>query len=264
VASQDIGPLGPKDGPPVAFDWPWYYHVPMLPLWLLLLLLLIVPKTNRKGQAWLILIPLCMVILVWRMPMRLLSVSDGAMETTGFFIETLALAWTMVWLAADWLAGHLRRMALLRIAAVMTLACLLSYVCYYSCYDDILNPILGFGFNIVILPLSLLWSSYGCRKIYSRGRFHFQLLLRMIVLFMLFILTFMLVLVILQYQEPEDLMNELLGMIYASLLFAVILYLLNLPFLILAHKSPFYHDRFVDLFHIEKKPVELNVPIEDG
>ena len=62
VASQDIGPLGAKDGSPVTFPWRWYYSVPTLPLWALIVLLLVVPKANRHRQAWLILIPLGVVL----------------------------------------------------------------------------------------------------------------------------------------------------------------------------------------------------------
>ena len=36
-------------------QWRWYCNVPSLPLWVLLLLLIVVPKHNRHRQAWLIL-----------------------------------------------------------------------------------------------------------------------------------------------------------------------------------------------------------------
>ena len=99
VPSQDLGQLGPRDGPPVVFHWRWWYHVPSLPLWAILLLLLVVPKANRHRQAWLILIPLGLVLLVWRMPATLFSLPDGATETMGFFVVSLVMAWTMVWLS---------------------------------------------------------------------------------------------------------------------------------------------------------------------
>ena len=52
VASQDIGPLGPKDGPPAIFHWHWYYSFPTLPCWAILLVLLLAPKTiviSKRG-----------------------------------------------------------------------------------------------------------------------------------------------------------------------------------------------------------------------
>ena len=45
------------------------------------------PKANRDRQTWLILIPLGVVLLAWRMPTRLLSMPDGITETPGFFIQ---------------------------------------------------------------------------------------------------------------------------------------------------------------------------------
>ena len=96
VASHEIGGFGTSISQPVVVHWRWYYHVPTLPLWGLIALLLLVPKTNRRREAWLILVPLGLVLLVWRMPLALLGVADGSTEMTGFFVVTGAMAWSVV------------------------------------------------------------------------------------------------------------------------------------------------------------------------
>ena len=63
MASHEIGGFGTSISQPVVFHWRWYYHLPTLPLWGLIALLLLVPKANSPREAWLILVPLGLVLL---------------------------------------------------------------------------------------------------------------------------------------------------------------------------------------------------------
>ena len=258
MASQNLGQLGPTDGPPVLFDWRWYYSVPMLPLWALILLLLVGPKANRHRQAWLILLPLGVIFLVWRMAAILFSLPDGSTEPAGFFVELLAVAWSAVWLAGHWLGGRSRKVAFFFIIATMTAICLLSYWCHYADTDGLVASLIGFDVVAVVLPLAMLWTSYSCRKNYTPGRFRVRLLMRMIVSLMALELSYMVILLLVCRSGPGNLAilaPMLLTMLIVSLVCAGILYLLNLPFLELAFRSSFYGDRFESMFHIEKDRV---------
>jgi len=261
VASQDIGQLGPKDGSPVAFHWRWYYSVPTLPLWALIVLLLVVPKANRHRQAWLILVPLGVVLLVWRMPMALFSMPDGPTETIGFFVGSVAMAWSTVWLVGHWLGGRSRKVAFFLILAAMTAIGLLSYWCHYADTDGLVLSMIGFDLVAVVLPLAMLWTSYSCRKNCTPGRFRGRLLVRMMVPLMVLMLSYVPASMLVRFPGPGNLAilaPMLLTMLIASLVCAGILYLLNLPFLELAFRSSFYADRFERIFHIEKDRVEFN------
>ena len=56
-----------------------------------MLLVLIVPTVDRHWQAWLIFLPLGLVLLIWRMPLMLLGQSDESTEKLGDFVVAMAM-----------------------------------------------------------------------------------------------------------------------------------------------------------------------------
>ena len=92
MATQDIGPLGLRESEPVLFQWSWLYSFPTLPLWAIFLLLFAL-KANRHPRAWLILLPMGLVMLVWQVSVSLFSVQDSTAEWIGFLVEWGVLAW---------------------------------------------------------------------------------------------------------------------------------------------------------------------------
>jgi hypothetical protein len=259
VASQpDLGPLGPKEGRPTTFAWRWYYSLPMLPLWALIAVLLVAVRANRHPPAWLILIPLGEVVLVWQMLMTLLGVSDEAAEMLRFFVESLAIAWTAVWLVGHWLAGRSRRVAMLLMMVAMTVVGLLSTGCYHAGITGHLDSVLGFDLIAMILPLAMLWTSYSCGRNFTRARFRGRLFVRMAVPLVALASCYV---VVLGGMLSGDIAH---GSILAAMLlimafvYAGLLYLLNWPFLELAFRSSFYEDRFQRLFHIETGEPAVN------
>ncbi len=256
MASQDLGQLGPKDGSPVLFHWRWYYHEPALPLWALIVLLLLVPKANRHRQAWLILIPLVLVLVVWRMPTRLLSMSDGSTETLGFFVVSGALAWTMVWLLGHRLASRSRIVTFFLTAGVMLAIGLLSYYCQFEDSNDFLPLAIIFSVCVAILLLAMMITSSFCRKKYSPRRFLAWLIVWNGVVTFTLMMSYGALMMLVQ-PRLRDLLAFMLVAVPVTLLLAGILYLVNLPFLILAFKSPFYRERFESMFLVKKTGAEL-------
>lgn len=262
VPSQDLGKLGPKEGTPVMFYWRWWYHVPTLPLWAIMLLLLVGLKANRHRQAWLILIPLGLVLVVWRMPAILLSVSDGTTESLGFFVVTGTMAWTMVWLLGHWLGGRHRNVTLLLAFATMLAVGLLSFLSYYSHFGELeglASSSITYGLCVLILLAAMTHTGYLCRKRFSPRRFLGWLIVSDILVAMGVLLSFAVfgVLVMMlnrpgPHFQVEQLVIPVIVAGVGSVFLGGILYLLNLPFLVLAFRCPFYRERFEKFFGIEK------------
>ena len=229
------------------FHWRWYYHVPALPLWALIVLLLVVPKANRHRQAWLILIPLVLVLVVWRMPARLLSMSDGSAETLGFFVVSGALAWTVVWLLAHRLATRSRIVTFFLIAGVMLAIGLLSYYCHFEDGDGFLPLSIIFGACVAIFLLAMMITGSFCRKKYSPRRFLAWLIVWNGVVTFTLMMSYGALMMIVE-AELRHIGEFMLVAVLVTLFLASILYLINLPFLILAFKSPFYRERFESMF----------------
>ena len=119
VASQDIGDLGTRESSSAVVHWRWYYHFPSLGLWAVLVALLVLVKANRRGQAWLILLPVLVVALGGSMLARLLSLPPEDAELFGGVLVALAASWAAIWLLAPWLAGRSVAAALLLAMATM-------------------------------------------------------------------------------------------------------------------------------------------------
>jgi hypothetical protein len=252
VASQDLGELGRRESAPVLFHWRWYYHVPALPLWAMVLLLLVVPKANRHRQAWLIFIPLGLVLMVWRMPATLFSMPDGATETLGALLVSGTMAWSMVWLLGHWLGTGSRVFTTVLAWGVMFGIGLLAYRCYFADNDFLVPYVVLYGFGVALLLLAMMLAAYFCRRKLSLGRFVAWLLLSNGVVIAGFLLLYG---SLMMFLEPG-----LLGMVaFAIIVMPVtpfvtgVLYLPNLPFLVLAFKCPFYRQRFDKLFRIETR-----------
>jgi hypothetical protein len=57
VPSADLGEMGPQQGQAVSFNWKWYYSALWLAIWLVVILAMVVPKTNRNIRILLIFVP---------------------------------------------------------------------------------------------------------------------------------------------------------------------------------------------------------------
>jgi hypothetical protein len=248
VASQPLGELGSSESEPVCFEWRWHYHVPSLPLWGLIGLLLVVPKANRRLQAWLILLPLGLVLLVWRMPLALLGAQPAsAEEIISFFVVSLAMGWSAVWLLGHWLGVRSRLLTLLLILAVMGPTGVLSYCCLIEDSTYLTPLVIYFGLSSCTLALAMLLTGWCCRRSCSLLRFLLWLAVWLGVCAL--VLVFGLLLVAAAFGGPKSLL-EFLGVFGGmSAFLAVTLYLLDLPFLILAFNNPFYRQRLRQLFH---------------
>jgi hypothetical protein len=89
VATQELGSLGRAEGTPVLLEWQWYYNVPGLPVWIVLLLVVVVPRHNRHWQAWLILVLPLLAAAFSLLIETLIPESD----VFGQFVTALAIAW---------------------------------------------------------------------------------------------------------------------------------------------------------------------------
>ncbi len=169
--SHDLGPLGAEQGEPVVFQWRWYDNAPMLPLWLGLALMLVVPRQNRNWQAWTILVlPLGAAVL------QLLFFLPGLGQSAGFdsfvqFTVTLAIAWSAVWLLVPYLATRTRTAGFFSSLAVMLAAGLVAYLGYFGAWvsGEHLTIIFLWCIACVALVGGILRSGASCRADYRPG-----------------------------------------------------------------------------------------------
>jgi hypothetical protein len=98
VTSSDLGPLGFKDGSPVAFTWVLPSIAPLLLPWLVILGLLAL-KPNRRPAAWLIWLPLTAVMALTLLPPIMPASASFLLDA----IAALAFGLAAVWLLSNYL-----------------------------------------------------------------------------------------------------------------------------------------------------------------
>lgn len=259
VASQEIGELGAHDSSPAAFEWRWYYHVPSIGVWGVLVALLVLVRANRRAQAWLIWLPVLAVALAWSMLSRLLFLSPDAAEPFGDFLTTLAASWAAAWLLAPWLAPrHFLAGVFLAVVAMV----IVGGVYYLSVYDfrSLDEPVALSVLHVagaLSLVVATVLAASRCRQAYRPRRFLAWLLLWMLVIPMVCTPLVALVTVGSTLFWSEGLlevvsmaMTMLVGSAIGGAVLGVSLYLLNLPFVALATRNEFYRARFLDVLRL--------------
>lgn len=230
-----------------------------MPAWLLIALLIVESKENRHRQAWLIFVPVAVVALVVRMSTRLLAVPDDAAEWFGIAVMSCALAWAAVWLAGHRLAG---RHGFIRFIAALVLMLAVGGLSIVSQLgldntDDLLSVSIAHGVSSVVLLVGMMRSGRSLRGDFRRWKFMRRLFSTMAVIALLpAVVTTALWTILGGF--GRFLLVALVPMSIMGIAAALMLYLLNLPFMLLAFNSPFYAARFHELF-CPKKPAAKDV-----
>ncbi len=236
------------------FQWHWYYNVPGLPLWTLLLLLALVPKHNRSGQAWLILLlPLALVVF-WLLVLVMIP-DSSQLEMFGQFLTAVGIAWASVWLMGPWLRRADRVRTFFVACGTIVAVGVVAYVGHFGFWasSDITGPLSGF-WVICLVPLIAATALTGwC----SRGNCRPLLLLFWPMLWIplvcgLCTAIYLVAMIVLEggvgFSFLEDLLFMVLQGLMASVVISGVLYVLNLPVALLCMFTPCYRERYREGF----------------
>ncbi len=190
----------------------------------------------------------------------LFGVPDDFTAKTGVLVVSVAMTWTMVWLLGHWLTSRHRSVTFFLMLGLMLAIPLVSYYCHFK--DTDWYPPITCSLGVLILLLVTTFNSHFCRKRCTLLRFLGWLVLWTGLAAFLVTLAFAVVFIF-----TMRVMNwvECLVAISAAgtLELGGTVYLLNLPFLVLAFKSPFYRKRFESIFGIapiSRSDVESQTP----
>ena len=260
VAYQELGEMGNAQGTATVIHWRWYYHVPTLALWVLILLLLVLVRGNHKFQAWLILLPPLAVAVVWRMIARLLSLPPDMAEPVGDALVSLAAAWAIVWLTGHWFAGRSRTAAYFSALGVMLVVGGLCHFCAngIGTGEDVAIWLMLYGTGAFVLSLATTLSGLCCRGEYRPGRFMAWLLLWTFLASLVSLPLFAAIASVFMVDEIAEPAFVIVAMLLSCVIIGPILggtvYVLNLPFMLLATRSPFFRERFRQFFQMTQEP----------
>jgi len=254
-SSEDIGSLGIKEGTATLYSWKWYHSMPALGLWIVLALVILLVRDNRDPHVLLIFIPIFLIRLLWSRFQPILGAPSDVLAVLGMLVDAFVVGMAVLWLLAYKLGNRNRFISLL-LALVVLVA--VSVVVVVSSQAWSSRAALGLlviqALGIATMLLVFVLAGWHCRKRYGPWRFMLWLALWTMVISIVAFLTFFLIAV--GPSGPvEELIRQIPGVLLVGLIFAICVYMLNLPFMILAFVTPFFRERFYAYFHLKSMPI---------
>jgi hypothetical protein len=260
----NLGGLGAKEGAPVGYHWTIPSIIPSLLPWLAVLLLLLV-KSNRCGQAWWIWVPLGCVTAVE----QLLQPAFGFIpsETIGMFLDivfSLAFGVAAVWLLAPQLARSHRLLTFLCIVPTLGVFSLFSFLVRQDWTVEgaslALAMLVPLAIGVFVVAVAILLAGLACRGRYHPLRLYLWFFLSMLVLWLVIAAPFFLIALIVSGGRIAWSEFFIPVLAVATVNFATLLL-----FLILSSASPFFRERLKALLHVKSEaPPPLNAPLPDA
>lgn len=246
--SQDLGEIGSTESSIIEFTWHWYYALPVLIPWAILALSLVLPKANRDANSWQILIPIVNVYVLWRVILWLLPetlLPSSSSQQLDIFIVTLSLAFAVLWLLTGQQKpqhGLARTIKALAILGIMTIV---SITCFTGSIDQ--EAILS-GLILLFMELSFILSMVTvrrrCKGLYRPVVWTLSLIPFTLLYGIMSTLAFYTIVLLVLSSSMAGLTQVLIAGFIVGIAFGLILYVINLPFLLLSLISPFYRPRF--------------------
>ena len=255
----DLGGLGAKEGAPVNYHWTVPSIIPSLLPWLAVLLLLLV-KSNRCGQAWWIWVPLGCVAAVG----QLLQPAFGFIpsETAAMFLDlvsSLAIGVAAVWLLAPQLARSHR---------LLTFLCLVPTLGIFSLFSFLMKQDWGGGgtavalamlvplaIGVFVVAVAILLAGLACRGRYRPWGLYLWIFLSLLALWLVILTPFFAFAMIvsggqLPWQEFFVVVLVLTAAGFGTLL----------PFLVLSSANSLFRERLKLLLHLGRETLPPVLP----
>jgi hypothetical protein len=261
VASARIDGAGPFEGQPLLFHWPWYWHLPGLGPWLLLALAVGVPKRNRDRRALLIFVPLAILSLLWPVIAQRVRLPSASLDLYSLLFESLVVGLALLWLNSDKLSEYNRRRRFLMSLGILVLAGLVAMI---SSGRTPLDPLVIILLILVIPMGVILLAALATARRMTHGQYAplpFMAWLAAASLLLWTVATILLTMVrlLLNAQGTIELWLLLKGAIQVGLAMGVCLYAVNLPYMLLMFRSPFFRQRFRVWLGV--KPSHVSTPL---
>ena len=242
-----LGELAPGEAPPTLLTYRWYNLALGLLVWLTLIPAVLFSRSNYAPRAMLVLAAPMLTVVIWWVVRWLLPFDAGAEQAIGIMVYSLTLGTTVLWLAGEELA---RCGGAMRVAAVAMVMLMVGLVAVIGAGTGLTSYTVQLMLVVLILT-AIAVSGYvtawwRCRADYSLGWFVLWLAAGMAGGGLALSLLYM----------PVALISGGGGKMVAvlpagALIFALIVLLVNLPFLAVAALSPLYRRRLDGCLSIE-------------
>ncbi len=247
--------MGPHEGQVSLYKWHWYYSVPGLFVWLILIVALVGLKANRNRRILLILIPLTIVNLLYLLFKKAVSMDSSSALQFDLLFQSLTVGVTLLWLVAPALGrrGVVRVVVAFVLLMVVTGMSIFSYGTMSSEETTIFLVLLGFlGTVMVFAPAA---TTRLCQGRYRPVAFMLWLAVWMIVGSTVATLGAFAVMLSVLSSGPSasELSMVILQTMMVGAILGLCLYILYLPYMILRFASPFFRMRLQGCLNLRRR-----------
>lgn len=195
-------------------------------------------KENKKGSALLILLPLLLVWGVWRGFIAAVNIPEESMTLFSAIVISLLCGFVTVWLFGERI-GNRHRFAAFLLAGVTMLLCMALMAAEVETPQYRMQLALIAAISVLILLGGFVFAGVLCRKKFGPVRFSAWLGAGFLLASFL-ILGSVVAVQVYRYFE----LRHLWIIVVQILIFAVVFFLITLPFLVLFFVNDFWRRRF--------------------
>lgn len=250
--------MGIKEGTATLYSWKWYHSVPALALWIILALAIVLVRDNCDPRILLIFIPIFLVRLLWSLFQPILGAPSDVLAVFRVLIDALAIGMAVLWLLAYKLGNRNRFVSFLLALVVLVAVTVVAVVSHQAWSSRAgLELVVVQSLGIATMLLVFVLAGWHCRKRYGPWRFMLWLALwTAVISIVVFLIFFLITLIAEGPSDPmEELVRQLPHVLLVGLIFAFCIYVMNLPFMILAFTTLFFRERFYAYFHLKSMPI---------
>lgn len=244
--------MGSDEGTAAFYNWRFYYSLPGLAVWFVLILAFIIPKSNRDRRVLLILIPLAIVYFLWFLLKWATYMPSSESYQFGAVFNSIAVGLTVLWLISYKLQDFNGFIRFFLAFGLMIFISFLGIITYFPQFSEQTYIFLMFCvFVSVAMLLSVSIATKLCKRQYRPVVFMLWLAVSMIVCFIFSIYSFIGVGMIILRSGPSNIMETIVQVLLIALFMGFIAYIFNLPYFILGFVNPFFRERFCLLLRIK-------------
>ena len=256
MPSTDLGDVGTQQSEAVNFDWKWSYTAPGLVIWLVLILAIVLPKANHNARILLIFVPLIIVNLFWLGFQKASGMRSSNAYEFSIIFHSISVGITVLWLVVNYfnrIGGFAR--FFMSFVTIVTVAYLgtFSHSTEFSNETVLFSAL--FAFMAVTMLCAMTIAGKLCSRKYSPLKFMLWMALYTLVGSLITMFGFFIVATAIMSSGPgPDILEAILMVLLVGLIFGLFLYVINLPFMILAFCSPFFRERFYACLRLKSMP----------
>jgi len=253
VASLDIGGLAARESLAVTYTWNFVNNISGLVVWLVLPGVFVLFRENRNRKALMVLVPLFVVNVLWLGIKKATGMPSSSAAQFDVMFNAFTVGVTIVWLVSHKFVGLNRFVIFLLALIVLDLTYVLNIFSFsgFAFDDETIMLTAFFCVAATATVFGFVLTGWRCRRRYTALRFMLWLAVWCIAVCVMAMFIYVAIAFVIMSQSTPSGASFFVQILLVGLIFGGIVYVLLLPFMIMAFKNSLFRERFYGCFRLE-------------